>query len=118
LIILKTKTKLTFLILTLIIVSCGRTVDPGEIVWNDYVFEKNGIYYKVNCATHSNYKRYSGTDTVYFDKNKIKAISIIEDGVPIGHWVLYNTNGTKKIDMYYENGKLLKKVIHKKAPSP
>ena len=110
---MKTYTKLAFLILILIIVSCGRTVDHDEVVWNDYVFENNGIYYNVNCATHSNYKKYSGTDTVYFDKNKIKAISIVKDGLPTGHWVLFNTNGTKKIDMYFDNGKLLNKVIHK-----
>lgn len=112
-IILKTNTKLTFLTLMLIVVSCGRTVDPDEVVWNDYVFEKNGIYYNVNCATHSNYKKYSGTDTVYFDKNKIKAISIVENGLPTGHWMLFNANGTKKIDMTFENGKLIKKVIYK-----
>lgn len=110
---MKTNSKLIFLILILIIVSCSRTVDPNEVVWNDYVFEKNGIYYKVNCATHSNYKKYSGTDTVYFDNNRIKAISIVKNGLPTGHWVIFNANGTKRIDMYFENGKLLKKVIHK-----
>jgi len=86
-------------------------MDKDEIVFNDYVFEKDGIYYNVNCSTHSSYKKYTGTDTGYHDNRKIWGTSTVKNGLPDGHWEQFNSNGTKKIDLYFDDGKLIKKEL-------
>lgn len=108
---IKTIFRITFGFLLLLIFSCGRTKDPNELVFNDYVFEKDGIYYNVNCSSHSNYKKYTGTDTGYHDNRIIWGTSTVKNGLPDGHWEQFDSNGTKKIDLYFDNGGLVKKEL-------
>jgi antitoxin component YwqK of YwqJK toxin-antitoxin module len=87
-------------------------MDKDEIVFNDYVFEKDGIYYNVNCSSHSNDKKYTGTDTGYHRNRKIWGTSIVKKGLPVGHWEQFDSNGTKKLDLYFDNGNLKKKLTY------
>lgn len=103
--------RLTFGILLLLVSSCGRTKDPDELVLSEMVFEEDGIYYNINCSTHSNYKKYSGTDTCYHDKGKIKGTYTINNGLLDGHWEQFNPDGTKKLDLYFDNGDIIKKEL-------
>mgnify|MGYP000252237377 CR=1 FL=1 len=103
--------RLTFGILILLVCSCGRTKDPDELFLSEVAFEDNGIYYEINCATHSNYKKYTGNDTSYYDNGKIKATSNIKNGLPVGHWEQFDSSGTKKLDLYFDNGDLIKKEL-------
>ena len=107
-----TLNRLTFILLLLSLFSCGRTKDPDELVLSEVVFEDNGIYYSINCATHSNYKKYTGTDTFYYDKGKIKGTYAIQNGLPDGHWEQFDSNGTKKLYLYFDNGNLIKKLAY------
>jgi antitoxin component YwqK of YwqJK toxin-antitoxin module len=102
--------RLTFVILILLIFSCGRTKDPDELVLSESVFEDDGIYYTNNCSTHSNYPKYTGTDTCYHENGKIKGTYTVKNGLPNGHWEQFDDNGVKKIDLYFDNGDLTKKV--------
>jgi len=98
-------------IFVLLFCSCGRTKDPDELVLSETVFEDDGIYFNINCARHSNYEKYTGTDTCYHDNGKIKGTYTIKNGVPDGHWEQFNLDGSKKLDLFYSNGKLVNKVI-------
>jgi antitoxin component YwqK of YwqJK toxin-antitoxin module len=107
-----TLNKLTVTLLLLSLLGCGRQMDKDEIVFNDYVFEENGIYYIVSGSTHSNYRKYTGTDTGYHDNGKIWGTSIVKKGLPDGHWEQFDSNGTKKLDLYFDNGNLTKKSAY------
>lgn len=102
--------RLPFAISLLFVFSCGRTKAPDELVLSEMIFEENGIYYKINCSTHSNYKKYTGTDTFFHDNGKIKGTYTIKNGLPNGHWEQFDSNGIKKIDLYFDNGDLIKKI--------
>jgi len=99
--------RLLFGILILSTYSCERTKDSDELVLSELVFEEGGIYYDINCATHSSYKKYTGTDTCYHDNGKIKGTYTIKNGLPHGHWEQFSADGTKKIDLYFDSGDLL-----------
>lgn len=104
------KLTITFLILSLC--GCGRHVDTDEIVLNEMIVEKNGKYYYGDCDEHAT-TFYTGTDTFYFQENgKVKGTFTIKNGLPNGHWEQFNLDGSKKIDLYYSNGKLITKVTH------
>lgn len=96
-------------ILTFLLTSCSRTKDPDEIVLSEMIFEEDGFYYFVNCSDHSNYQKFTGIDTCYYDNGNIKSIFKIKNGRPNGHWIKLNQNGTIKIDLYFKNGELIKK---------
>jgi antitoxin component YwqK of YwqJK toxin-antitoxin module len=100
-----------FSILILSIISCQfeRKRDKDELVLGDYIIEKNGVYYVGDCEIHSS-EKYTGIDTFYFDNRKIKGTYSIKNGLPDGHWEQFNDNGTKKLDLYFENGNLTKKT--------
>jgi antitoxin component YwqK of YwqJK toxin-antitoxin module len=106
---MKTILRLIFGVSFLLVYSCGRTKDPDELFLSEVAFEKEGVYYNINCATHSNYKKYTGIDTCYYDNGKIKGTSIIKNGLPDGHWEQFNADGTKKLDLYFDNGDIIKK---------
>ncbi len=105
--------RLLFASLVILIISCSRTKDIDEPALGENFFEQGGIYYSNNCATHSNYKKYNGTDTSYYDNGKIKATFTIKDGLPDGHWQKFNDHGTKKVDIYFDHGNFKKKQITK-----
>jgi len=96
--------------LTLVIISCGqkREKDRDEIVFSEIVFEKNGIYYEGDCEIHAKDK-FTGECKFYHDNGQLKGFVQIENGLPTGHWHYWDTTGLKILDMYYENGRLIKK---------
>jgi len=106
-----TLNKLTFTFLLLGLFGCGRQMDRDEIVLNEMVIEKSGKYYYGDCDEHAT-TFYSGTDTFYFHENgKVKGTFTIKNGLPNGHWEQFNLDGSKKCDLYFNNGKLTNKVI-------
>jgi antitoxin component YwqK of YwqJK toxin-antitoxin module len=97
----------TVLMIAFALLSCGRKKLNSEVVWNDYVFEKDGIYYSVNCSTHSNYKKYTGCDTGYHDNWKIHGISNVVNGLPEGHWQVFDTAGKILTELFFKRGVLV-----------
>ena len=73
------------------------------------VIEKSGKYYYGDCDMHAT-KFYTGTDTFYHENGKVKGTFTIKNGLPNGHWQQFNINGSKKLDLFYDNGQLVKKV--------
>ena len=102
------------LFIILMINSCSdrRIKDKDEIVLHENIVEKKGVYYSGDCEIHSD-KKYTGTDNYFFENGKVKGTYTIKDGLPNGHWSQFNENGSKKIDLYYEDGKLIIKIKHK-----
>jgi antitoxin component YwqK of YwqJK toxin-antitoxin module len=94
------------------VVGCGRQVEQDEIVLHEMIVEKNGIYYYGDCYTHAT-TLYTGTDTFFFHENgNIKGTYTIKKGLPDKHWEQFNLDGSKKLDLYFDNGKLVKKIMH------
>jgi hypothetical protein len=101
------------LLLTLLFLGAcrqARQPDPDELVLADWVFEEQGHYYRVNCADHSAREPYTGTDSCYYDNGRVKGTYTIVDGRPDGHWEQFNADGSKKLDLYYDNGVLQRKI--------
>ncbi len=96
--------------LTLIVISCGhkREKDSAEIVSNEMVIEKNGIYYKGDCEIHAK-EKFTGECKFYHDNSKLKGVVQIENGLPTGHWKYWDSTGLKTLDLFYDNGNLIKK---------
>lgn len=103
--------RLTFIILPFLFFSCGRKMDKDEIVLNEMVIEKSGKYYYGDCEEHAT-SFYTGTNTYYYENGRIKGTFTIKNGLPNGHWEQFNLDGSKKLDLYFENGKLIKKISH------
>nr|WP_294936850.1 hypothetical protein [uncultured Flavobacterium sp.] len=95
-------------------VSCQekREKDSNEIVLAEFIVEKDGIYFSGDCEIHSENK-FSGSSEYYHENGKIKGTYTIKNGLPDGHWEQFNSDGTKKLDLYFKNGSLLKKIKHK-----
>lgn len=108
---MKTLNRLIFKLLLLSLWGCGRNIDKDEIVLNEMVVEKSGKYYYGDCEIHAT-KLYTGTDTFYHENGKLKGTFTIKNGLPNGHWEQFNLDGTKKLDLYFENGNLKNKVNH------
>lgn len=89
-----------------------RTIDEDEVVLNEEIIEKKGIYYSGDCDLHA-VNKYTGTDTCYHENGKVKATFTIKDGFPNGHWEQFDTTGNKTIDLYFDNGQLVKKEFSK-----
>ena len=100
--------RLTFTLLLLGLLGCGRQMDKDELVLNEMVIEKNGKYYYGDCDEHAT-SFFTGTDTFYHENGKVKGTFTIKNGLPDGHWEQFDSNGTKKLDMYFINGDLIKK---------
>lgn len=105
--------KVFYLIIFTILFSCSRKVDVDEIALSETFFEENGYYYSLNCVEHSNYPKYTGKDTCYYDHGSIKSISNIVDGIPVGKWTKLNQKGNLKIELYYKDGEVIKKTSKK-----
>ncbi|TDP57519.1 hypothetical protein BC748_2730 [Flavobacterium dankookense] len=99
------------IILVLFFISCSerRNKDFDEIVLHENIQEVNGIYYNGDCEEHIGSK-FSGSANYFHDNGKIKGTSTLKNGLPDGHWEQFNENGTKKLDLYFENGNLIKKI--------
>ena len=72
------------------------------------VIEKNGKYYYGDCDEHA-INFYTGTDSFYHENGKVMGTFTIKNGLPNGHWEQFDSNGTKKLDLYFGNGDLIKK---------
>jgi len=103
-----------FVLLFSCLISCSdkRKKDIDEIVLAEYIVEKNGIYYSGDCEIHIGDK-FTGTSKYYHENGNIKGTYTIKNGLPDGHWKQFNSNGKKKLDLYFDNGSLLKKIKHK-----
>jgi antitoxin component YwqK of YwqJK toxin-antitoxin module len=99
------------LLLTIISFSCSkyRIKYIDEIVLHENIQEVNGIYYNGDCEDHIGSK-FSGSGNYFYDNGKIKGTYTLKNGLPHGHWEQFNENGTKKLDLYFENGNLEKKI--------
>ena len=106
-----TLNRITFTLILLILLGCGRQMDKDEIVLNEMVIEKNGKYYYGDCEKHAT-TFYTGANTYYHENGKVKGTFTIKNGLPIGHWEQFNLDGSKKLDLYFENGKLINKISH------
>ena len=91
-------------------ISCSdsRAKVDGELVLSESVYEENGIYYQ-HTSNHKKVK-YSGKCVFYWHRNgNKKGIAIFENGLPEGHWEYWNEDGSKRLDLYFEEGKLMNK---------
>ncbi|MBC7862771.1 MAG: hypothetical protein IAF38_07340 [Bacteroidia bacterium] len=107
---MKTVFKLSLASVLILFSSCGRTKDSAEIFFSEVAFEKNGIYYEINSSTNSDYQKYTGTDTCYYQNGKINAVYRINDGLPNGHWEYFDESGKKTSDLHFKEGKLINKM--------
>ena len=103
------------LILTTFSCEQKRLKDIDEIVLAEYVFEKNGIYYKGDCETHAKNK-FTGECKFYHDNSKLKGYVQIENGLPTGHWKYWDSTGLNILDLYFEKGNLIKKNKPEREP--
>jgi hypothetical protein len=101
------------IIFTLFSCSEKRIKDKDELVLAEYIIEKNGIYYVGDCETHIG-KKFDGKGNYYYENGKLKGNYIIKNGIPEGIWNRFNFDGSKKIDLYFKNGKIIKKIKHTK----
>jgi len=103
--------QLLFLGLILVAVSCGqkREKDSDEIVLNEMVIEKNGIYYEGDCEIHAK-EKFSGECKFYHHGNgKLKGVVLLANGLPTGHWKYWDSTGLKTLDLFYDKDNLIKK---------
>ena len=107
--------QLSFIGMILLIVSCvqNREKDSDEIVLNEMVFEKNGIYYEGDCEIHAK-EKFTGECKFYHDNSKLKGFVKIENGLPTGQWKYWDTTGLKTLVLLYDKGNL----IEKEKPEP
>lgn len=98
-------------IIFIVFVSCqkSREKDFQEMVLSEEVYQKNGIYY-TSDANHNDIE-YSGEEKFYYENGKLKGKAIIKVGIPEGHWEYWNEDGTKKLDLYFENGIVTRRII-------
>lgn len=110
------KNRFLILIIGLLIVSCSesRIKDFDELVLSESVYEEKGIYYQ-HAVNHKKVK-YSGTCEFYhFKTGTLKGKAIIKNGLPNGHWEYWNENGSKRLDIYFENGEVIEKTTPNKT---
>ncbi|WP_289056079.1 hypothetical protein [Carboxylicivirga marina] len=103
--------QLLFLGLVLVSVSCGQKREKGsdEIVLNEMVIEKHGIYYEGDCEIHAK-EKFSGECKFYHHGNgKLKGVVLLKNGLPTGHWKYWDSTGLKTLDLFYDKGNLIKK---------
>lgn len=102
---------LSYSIILIFLISCAekRVKDVDEIVLHEIIQEVNGFYYEGNCEEHIGDK-FSGSGNYFHDNGKIKGTYTLKNGLPDGHWEQFNENGTKKLDLYFKNGNLIKKI--------
>jgi antitoxin component YwqK of YwqJK toxin-antitoxin module len=95
------------------LISCSekRIKDIDEIVLSENIQEKNGFYHYGDCEEHIG-NLYNGKNYYYHENGKIKGNFTLNNGVPEGHWEQFNSDGTKKIDIYFKEGKVIKKIKH------
>lgn len=105
------KSILLFCFLFLLSCTEKRVKDVDEIVLAEYIQEVNGFYHFGDCEDHIG-KLYTGTDYYYHENGKIKGNYTLKNGIPEGHWEQFNSNGSKKIDIYFRQGKVIKKIKH------
>ena len=101
------------IIFTLFSCSEKRVKHKDELVLAEFIIEKNGVYYEGCCESHIKDK-FDGTGNYYHDNGKLKGNYTIKNGIPEGIWNIYNSDGSKKIDLYFKNGKIIKKIKYKK----
>ncbi len=88
--------------------SKNRKKDIDEIVLAEYIVEKDGIYFSGDCEIHIGDK-FTGPGEYFYENGKVKGTYILKNGLPDGHWEQFNEDGTKKLDLFFENGILIKK---------
>ncbi len=105
--------KLTILIGIFFLISCSekRTKDIDEIVLNENIQEENGFYHYGDCEEHIG-DLYNGKNQYYHENGKVKGSFTLKNGTPEGHWEQFNLDGTKKIDIYFKKGRVIKKIKH------
>lgn len=105
--------KIIVFISILAFISCSkkREKDNDEIVLNENIQEKDGFYYIGDCEEHIG-NLYSGSNHYYHGNGKLKGNFTLKNGIPEGHWEQYNTDGTKKLDIYFNEGKVIKRIKH------
>ena len=124
---METLKKITILLFVLSFLSCEskRKKEADEIALNEMVIEKNfldilykeeiveknGKYYFGDCELHAK-KYYTGSNKYYHENGKVKGTFTIEDGIPEGHWEQFNEDGSKKLDLYFEHGKVTKRLVY------
>lgn len=105
-----------FIIFCILTVSCStRHVDSDEAAFGnklgEVIRENGGTYYSMDHLGEKT--KYTGTDTCYYYVNyrdkKIKSIYTLKDGIPEGHWQLFDDIGTKTVDIYFVSGKVTKR---------
>lgn len=96
-----------------LLISCSekRIKDIDEIVLNENIQEKNGFYHYGDCEEHIG-KLYNGKNYYYHKNGTIKGDYTLKNGIPEGHWKQFNSDGTKRIDIYFKEGKVIKKIKH------
>ena len=104
--------KRILIILTIgfVIISCSksRTKDIDEFILSEFIYEENGIYYQ-HVVNHKKVEYSGKCEFFYFKNGNIKGRAIIKNGVPNGHWEYWNEDGSKRLDIYFENGNVIKK---------
>lgn len=103
--------KISFLVILLSFLSCGRKVEPDEIVLNEMVVEKNGKYYYGDCEEHAT-EYYTGSDKYYYESGKVKGTFTIKNGFPDGHWEQFNEDGSKKLEIFFKDGKVTQRLVY------
>ena len=104
------KTYITLMFGLFLLYSCAesRIMDPQELVLSESVYEENGFYYK-HAVNHKKIK-HTGKCLFYWHSNgNKKGIAILENGLPHGHWEYWNEDSSKRLNLYFEKGKLIKK---------
>ncbi len=105
------KNTIIILFISILTMSCSasREKDIDELLLSEFVYETNGIYYQ-HAVNHKKVK-YSGTLKFYhFENGKLKGKVTIQNGIPEGLWEYWYENGSKKLDLYFENGIVTRKV--------
>lgn len=102
---------LFYSLIILLSISCSnkRAKDIDEIVLAEYIQEVNGVYYEGDCEEHIG-EKFTGSGKYFHENGKIKGSYTLINGLPNGHWEQFYENGRKKLDLYFENGNLIKKI--------
>jgi antitoxin component YwqK of YwqJK toxin-antitoxin module len=80
---MRTLQKISLLLILFSFLSCGRNIEPDEIVLNEMVVEKNGKYYYGDCEDHAT-EYYTGSNKYYHENGKVKGTFTIKNGIPEG----------------------------------
>lgn len=93
------------------VIGCNhRNKDIDELVLDDYISEKNGIYYFCDCEIHCNEKKITRSGKNYYYNLKIKNTWKLINGKPDSTWVYFDTLGNKKMEILFNDGEVKNKI--------